>query len=197
MPDPITNPHGINIDMSQFTDNVTTDNVEGTVSGTGIFDILMNTVTKHLKAQFESNRVRQEDYAQLYAQLYQQSLGAAVQIWLQKPLMDLQKLEIEAKIELYKRQIKGFDDDFKIKLLKTCMDGWSVAISMAKEAVTENEFPSPVQEGTITNLFNDLCYPSVDNYEYKDGKHPDAESRDPVDFKVPPIRPDFNPRPAK
>ena len=62
------------IDVSEFTKNVTKDDIEHTVSGEGIFDILMNTATQHLKAQFEGNRIREEDYATAYVQIYQKQL---------------------------------------------------------------------------------------------------------------------------
>ena len=77
------------IDVEEFTDNVTTENIGGfkedlTVKGDGIFDVLMNTATSHLKAQFDSNRLRDEDYATAYIQVYQATLQAALQAWLQK-----------------------------------------------------------------------------------------------------------------
>ena len=86
------------INVEEFTDNVTTENIadEGgfkedlVVKGDGIFDVLMNTATSHLKAQFDSNRLRDEDYATAYIQVYQATLQAALQIWLQKGVADKQ-----------------------------------------------------------------------------------------------------------
>ena len=66
------------IDVTEFTNNVTTDTIDYTVTGDGIFDKLMDTATKHLKAQFESNRIREEDYASAYIQIYQSNLGLLV-----------------------------------------------------------------------------------------------------------------------
>ena len=112
------------INVEEFTDNVTTENIadEGgfkedlVVKGDGIFDVLMNTATSHLKAQFDSNRLRDEDYATAYIQVYQATLQAALQIWLQKSVADKQVELLNAQIvsenkqpELLNAQIKHFD----------------------------------------------------------------------------------------
>ena len=94
------------INVEEFTDNVTTENIadEGgfkedlVVKGDGIFDVLMNTATSHLKAQFDSNRLRDEDYATAYIQVYQATLQAALQIWLQKGVADKQVELLNAQI---------------------------------------------------------------------------------------------------
>ena len=62
------------IDITEFTRNVTTDTVNHTVAGDGIFDVLMVTATKHLLAQFDGNRIRNEDYATAYVAIYQSTL---------------------------------------------------------------------------------------------------------------------------
>ena len=92
--------------VKEFTDNVTTENIAGeggfkedlVVKGDGIFDVLMNTATLHLKAQFDSNRLRDEDYATAYIQVYQATLQAALQIWLQKGVADKQIELLNAQI---------------------------------------------------------------------------------------------------
>ena len=86
------------IDVTEFTNNVTTDTIDYTVTGDGIFDKLMDTATKHLKAQFESNRIREEDYASAYIQIYQTTLQAALEVWLKKGIA-------EAQLKLSEKQI--------------------------------------------------------------------------------------------
>ena len=248
------------IDVEEFTDNVTTENIadEGgfkedlVVKGDGIFDVLMNTATSHLKAQFDSNRLRDEDYATAYIQVYQATLQAALQIWLQKgvadkqvellnaqivseskqpelltaqigllnaqtaseskqpellnaqiehfdaqvvhlgkqgelldkqgelpaaqiehfdaqirhldaqaglpaaqiELLDAQVASEESKRDLYKRQIDGFDQDYKQKILKICMDSWAVGFSVARDSFEASGIPAPMQKTTIDSLYN-------------------------------------------
>lgn len=167
----VVDPIVINVD--EFTNNVTTDDVQWTVSGDGIFDKLMDTATKHLKAQFNASRIREEDYATAYIQIYQSTLQAALQVWLQKGIAEKQ-LELlaaqvsseESKRDLYRRQIEGFDEDYKNKMFKIMLDGWTVALSVAKEEVMANNFPAPVTTTAINDVFNNYILTEFDDYNY-------------------------------
>lgn len=204
------------INVEEFTDNVTTENIadEGgfkedlVVKGDGIFDVLMNTATSHLKAQFDSNRLRDEDYATAYIQVYQATLQAALQIWLQKgvadkqvelltaqivseskqpellnaqvvhlgkqsklldkqgELLDAQVASEESKRNLYKRQIEGFDEDYKQKILKIMMDSWAVGFSVARDSFEASGIPAPMQKATIDDMYNQYVVTELDKYNY-------------------------------
>ena len=161
------------IDVTEFTNNVTTDTIDYTVTGDGIFDKLMDTATKHLKAQFESNRIREEDYASAYIQIYQTTLQAALEVWLKKGIAEAQlellakQLETEdAKKALYRRQIEGFDEDYKQKILKIMMDSWAVGFSVAKDSFEATGIPAPMQKTTIDDLYNQYILTELDKYGY-------------------------------
>ena len=161
------------IDVTEFTNNVTTDTIDYTVTGNGIFDKLMDTATKHLKAQFESNRIREEDYASAYIQIYQTTLQAALEVWLKKGIAEAQlellakQLETEdAKKALYRRQIEGFDEDYKQKILKIMMDSWAVGFSVAKDSFEATGIPAPMQKVTIDDLYNQYILTELDKYSY-------------------------------
>lgn len=289
----------VDLNIDEFTHNVETDIVSGTVTGDGIFDTLMETATKHLLAQFESNRIRQEDYANAYIHIYEVTLQAALKAWLEKDLVAAQirqteagtaKIEAEtahtiaemeiiqpqiAKIEadtentkaatakiiaetellplqkdillvekakveaettrienetklvqpqidkleaetakteaelqlipkqvelmtaqiasenakvalaekqkdlvtaqtaseagkkaLYKRQIEGFDEDFKHKLIKVMMDSWAVGFSVAKDSFEASGVPATMQKATIDDLYNTYIKTEFDKYTY-------------------------------
>ena len=66
------------LNIDEFTNNVQADIIEGTVTGDGIFDTLMETATKHLAVQYETNRIRKEDYADAYIHIYEVTLQAAL-----------------------------------------------------------------------------------------------------------------------
>lgn len=142
------------INISEFTRDVVKEDIKHTVSGEGIFDELMETATKHLQAQFEGNRIRGEMYAQAYIQIYIETLKVAMQIWLQKgiadkelelkdkqlellskqlELLESQKKSEDAKIALYRRQIEGYDENYKEKILKIVLDAFTVVFSVASE----------------------------------------------------------------
>ena len=161
------------IDVTEFTNNVTTDTIDYTVTGDGIFDKLMDTATKHLKAQFESNRIREEDYASAYIQIYQTTLQTALEVWLKKGIAEAQlellakQLETEdAKKALYRRQIEGFDEDYKQKILKIMMDSWAVGFSVAKDSFEATGIPAPMQKVTIDDLYNQYILTELDKYSY-------------------------------
>jgi len=171
------------INIKEFTDNVVThEEVTNTasnlftVTGDGLFDIMMMTATQHLAAQFDSGRIRGEDYSAAYVQIYQATLQAAMQSWIQKPLAELQLESEEAKKELYYRQIEGFDEDYKQKILKICMDSWAVGFSVARDSFQASGIPGPMQKGTIDDLYNNFIQPELDMYTYK--RHPDTLNRD-------------------
>lgn len=182
----VENPHGISINMDQFTTNVVRQDESipdkaidaNTVTGDGIFDILMVTATKHLEALFNAGRLRGEDYATSYLQLYQANLQAAVQIWLQKPIAELQKESEEAKKELYYRQIEGFDEDYKQKLLKIMMDAWAVGFSVARDNFIAAGTPGPMQKATIDDLYNRFIVTDLDSYSY--GRKAETLNRGPT-----------------
>ena len=102
-------------DIKNFTDNVNIEDLDYSVTGDGIFDTLMETGTKHLKAQFEANRIREEDYANAYIELYKYTLQIASDIYLKRG-------QIEAEIEKTKAETdntKAETDNTKAETDKT------------------------------------------------------------------------------
>ena len=281
------------IDVDQFTSNVEVDETTHTVNGSGFFDTLMETATKHLVAQYDGNRIRSEDYADAYVTIYQNTLAVCADLWTKKPLekanlqlliaqcelayaqaeearlkpellkaqIELAKTQVEvaliqleitkqqleqekekvalihaqtvqalaaaelanaqtktelakpnqliaqtglilaqtdserikplyyeaqlrlleaqielakyqarselAKRDLYRRQIEGFDEDFKQKILKINMDSWAVGFSVAKDSFEASGIPAPMQKTTIDDLYNDYIVTELDSHTYK------------------------------
>lgn len=75
------------------TEDLTTQDLEGT----GILDVMLNTVKLHLKREFDEDRIRGNDYAQTYATLVGAALQSASGYAIQKPLTDQQLLNEAAK----------------------------------------------------------------------------------------------------
>ena len=162
----------IYIDVKEFTNKVTT-NTNFEVTGTGIFDAFMDTATKHLTAQLDAGRLRGEDYATAYIQVYTATLQAALQAWLHKgvaekqlELLEAQVKSEESKRDLYRRQIEGFDEDYKQKILKICMDSWAVGFSVARDSFEASGIPAPMQKVTIDDLYNQYIVTELDKYNY-------------------------------
>lgn len=95
----------IEVDVTEFTDQVVTDTSDYTVTGIGIFDVLMDTATKHLRAQFDGNRIREEDYASAYIEIYKATLQAALEAWMGKKLAEAQAISALADIPLKEQEI--------------------------------------------------------------------------------------------
>ena len=105
----------IKVDIGEFTADVSRDDIEHIVSGSGIFDTLMETATEHLKAQFEGNRIREEDYALAYIEIYKATLQAALQAWLQKGVAEAEILSKLADIPLKEKQLQVAQADLALR----------------------------------------------------------------------------------
>ncbi len=133
------------------------------VTGEGSFDILMNAVDNHLQAQLQNNRIRAEDYSDLYvkimSQVLQYSVSATLEYLLKKPITDAQKDTQIEQAALYKRQAKGFDDNAKATVLKELLGGYGIAFSVAKD--DENlVVPKAITANLIDNLVKNILIDS-------------------------------------
>lgn len=79
---------------------------QGTVDGTGVFDVLMQAVKAHLKGEFEAGRIRGTDYANAYTMSVGQVLSEASQYATQRAkleaelkLLDAQTLQVKQEIQ--------------------------------------------------------------------------------------------------
>ena len=72
----------------------------------------------------------------------------------------------ESKRDLYRRQIEGFDEDYKQKILKIMMDSWAVGFSVARDSFEASGIPAPMQKVTIDDLYNQYVITELDKYNY-------------------------------
>lgn len=77
------------IDIEDMTNNVTTDS-NNVVTGDGYFDNVMETITKHLDAQYQKNILTGDNYARVYSQQMGNVLGQSYQFMLNKRAKELQ-----------------------------------------------------------------------------------------------------------
>lgn len=112
-----------------------------------------------------------EDYATAYMQVYSVTLQAALQAWLRKDLIEAQIASEKAKGKLYNRQIEGFDEDYKHKILKICMDAWEVGFSVSKDSFQASGIPAPMQKATIDALYNQFIVTDSDQISQQPGNN--------------------------
>lgn len=143
------------ITIDNLTKNVATSE-SNVVTGDGILDDLMETVTAHLEAQFKLGRITGPDYAKVYLGIMQSTLQAAASYTLgqekanaessllfQKEITEFAQTDQSTKVAptaasimgtqalLSIEQAKGFLWNADQKYLKTLLDAWAINTSTA------------------------------------------------------------------
>lgn len=95
------------------------DLTEAKVNGTGAFDTLMRATVGHLELEFDKQRLRGADYAQVYLSALTPILQNAVVFLLQKDEAANKANLVEAQIRLVEKQILLADKDIAF-LQKRC-----------------------------------------------------------------------------
>jgi len=148
------------ITIANLTASVTTSDAN-VVTGSGIFDDMMETVNAHMAAQFNLGRITGSDYATVYLTAMQATVQQAVaftigvqkgnaeeSLLFQKEITEFAQTEKSTKAaptttsvagranNLSTEQAKGFQWNADQKYLKTLLDAWAVNISTAGVAST-------------------------------------------------------------
>lgn len=92
------------IDIKELTDNVVISS-DNEVSGSGIFDTLMVTVSKHIEAQYREGRILGTEYSNVYLGALQAVLDLSTKILLEKDLIAKQAEEIDSRISVNTKQV--------------------------------------------------------------------------------------------
>ena len=96
----------IDITVDDITNASISDN--GVVSGTGIFDKLMQTSILHIEDQLDKNHLTQGEAGQVYSAMVQNAMQQAVQFVLQEKV-------VEADIALKEKQLEISAKELEIK----------------------------------------------------------------------------------
>ena len=162
-----------NASLTQGSSVTNTNNV---ITGTGVFDDLMESVTAHLEAQFQLGRITGTDFATVYLGAIQSALQASVSYALgqEKTNAEVALLTQKQTTEygqtlvtgnttpnansimgkqatLYGEQAKGFKWNADQKYLKTLLDAWAININVAGTASTQVEALNAGGVGTDLN----------------------------------------------
>ncbi len=145
-----------------LTSNVSTvsdGNGIKSVLGEGIFDNLMETVTKHIDAQFENGRIKGADYATVYLGSLQTVLTQSVQYAIgglqaidKQRTTDQQLAVMKAQEELYTRQKLAFDDNKYQKLFEAQLN----YNGMVFQDATTPDVLDVALEAKVNDVFNKL-----------------------------------------
>ena len=163
--------------LTQGSALTVTNNV---VTGTGIFDDLMEAVTIHLEAQYQLGRITGGDFATVYLGAMQSALqqsvsyaigsektNAEVTLINQKEITEFGQTQKSSKIAphadsilgkqatLYGEQAKGFKWNADQKYLKTILDAWAINISTAGVPATGVDAINATGTGNINTQISD------------------------------------------
>ena len=147
-----------NASLTQGSSVTNTNNV---ITGSGVFDDLMESVTAHLEAQFQLGRITGTDFATVYLGAIQSALQASVSYAIgqektnaevtllnQKEVTEYAQTQQTSKTApnansilgkqatLYGEQAKGFKWNADQKYLKTLLDAWAINVNVAGTAAT-------------------------------------------------------------
>ena len=161
------------ITISSLTAGVATDDAN-VVTGTGIFDDMMETVNAHMAAQFNLGRITGSDYATVYLTVMQATIQQAVaytvgvqkgnaeeSLLFQKEITEFAQTDKATKVApsatsvmgaqaaLAVEQAKGFKWNADQKYLKTILDAWSINVSTAGIAATQVTAINPTGTGNV------------------------------------------------
>ena len=161
------------ITIADLTAGVATD-ASNVVTGTGVFDDMMETVNAHMAAQFNLGRITGSDYATVYLTAMQATVQQAVaytigmqkgnaeeSLLFQKEIPEFAQTDKATKVApsatsvmgaqaaLAVEQAKGFKWNADQKYLKTILDAWSINVSTAGIAATQVTAINPTGTGNV------------------------------------------------
>jgi len=95
----------------------------GTVDGTGVFDVLMRTVSAHVRAEYSSGRITGSEYSKVYINSIQAALGAGIQFVVQRDgalwqAITAQAAVIAAKVSLEATKIEYLNTQMRARNLQ-------------------------------------------------------------------------------
>ena len=106
------------VTIEDLTANVAVDD-KYIVTGTGVFDDVMETINRHIVAQYTAGRLKAEGMAQLYVGVIPSALSESIKFLLQRKTNTQQLRVLEAQEQLYIRQKEAFDDNKYQKLFES------------------------------------------------------------------------------
>jgi hypothetical protein len=132
------------INITQLTDATTGDN------GTGVFDLLMVAVEKHITEQYASGRITGNDFATVYLGAMQAVLQQSVQFLMEEQSADKKAELLQAQIdsEVKNSEAGGVIDLQKIKLQE------EIDLIIAKTAEAYEAVTASRQDTVRKNLLN-------------------------------------------
>ncbi|WP_169777797.1 hypothetical protein [Campylobacter curvus] len=149
--------------------------------GKGFFDVLMSAIDENLRVQSDNGRITESDYAQMYPQLVLGVLDKSIQLAISNAelkLKTIQMLEdevlnklkqenIRAQTKVYERQIEGFSDNLKLKLLEAQLSSFAMSFSSGMLDFDQNNsaFPKALKATSLSEVYDSLVASANKNWD--------------------------------
>ena len=114
---------------------------EGSLSGDGVFDVLMNATRAHLESEYTKNRIRGPEYSQVYLASMQAVLQQATAFLLTKDKAANEAAMVAAQIALLEQQRLNAIAEYDVLLAQKCkLDAeYDVLMEQKLKSAAENQ----------------------------------------------------------
>lgn len=114
---------------------------EGSLSGDGVFDVLMNATRAHLESEYAKNRIRGPEYSQVYLASMQAVLQQATAFLLTKDKAANEAAMVAAQIALLEQQRLNAIAEHAVLLAQKCkLDAeYDVLLEQKLKSAAENQ----------------------------------------------------------
>lgn len=114
---------------------------EGSLSGDGVFDVLMNATKAHLESEYTKNRIRGPEYSQVYLASMQAVLQQATAFLLTKDKAANEAAMVAAQIALLEQQRLNAIAEHDVLLAQKCkLDAeYDVLLEQKLKSAAENQ----------------------------------------------------------
>ena len=172
------------LDFDLFTKDVSVNETTYQVTGTGIFDKMMEAVTTHITSEFDKGAITGTERATVYLGALQTVLQTSAKVFLESELVDNQSEQILAQTQLVQKQILestaktalinsqkttedlkdelvsaqtlGFKTDAKQKVFAKMLETWAIYYSVAKAGNPPNSANTTAIDALQADILADL-----------------------------------------
>ena len=150
----------------------------------------MHAIDENLRIQYDNGRILGDTYAQAYIQLVSAAIDKSVNLAIANAEIKLKIAELElkenqadedealnklkqeqlrAQTKVYDRQIEGFSDNLKLKLLQSQLESFSMIFASGMLDFNENAaaFPKALKASSLSEVYDDLRASSLIDWEAK------------------------------
>jgi hypothetical protein len=126
-----------------------TELTEASLTGKGVFDVLMAAQREHLDAEFNKNRIRGPEYATVYLGSLEATLATALQFLMQGKKSGLEAELLAQQIELAKVELQKAQAELALLQDQQGKLAAEIAQLTAQTALTTQQTANAVIEGTV------------------------------------------------